>query len=92
MRNRIWGGISQEARLCVPEPRYPFKNGVHIPATGMNTGIVNMWARHGIEKFGVQLKIIIFEHDSSQTASRDCPVATWSVNGFRERSRGNRPL
>lgn len=79
---------THEHVLEVWSKRSQFKNGVHILATGMNPGIVNMWARHGIEKFGVPLKIIIFEYDSSQTASCDCPVVTWSVKQFLEEVSG----
>ncbi|MCX5812829.1 MAG: saccharopine dehydrogenase NADP-binding domain-containing protein [Proteobacteria bacterium] len=64
--------------------REEFRNAVHILSTGMNPGVVNMWARHGIEKFGVPQKIVVFEYDTSQTATNEHPMVTWSVKKFLE--------
>lgn len=64
--------------------REQFKNAAHILGAGMNPGIVNMWARHGIEKFGIPEEIIVFEYDTSQTAANDHPMVTWSVKKFLE--------
>lgn len=75
---------THEHILEVWAKRDEFNNGVHILSTGMNPGIVNMWARYGIEKFGMPLKMTIFEYDSSQTATCDRPIVTWSVKKFLE--------
>ncbi|HOI45145.1 MAG TPA: saccharopine dehydrogenase C-terminal domain-containing protein [Candidatus Aminicenantes bacterium] len=79
---------THEQILELWDQRDQFNNGVHILGTGMNPGIVNMWARHGIEKFGLPLKITIFEYDSSQTAACDHPMVTWSVKQFLEEVSG----
>lgn len=75
---------THEHVLEVWEKREQFKNAPHILSTGMNPGIVNMWARHGIEKFGIPQEIIVFEYDTSQTAASDHPMVTWSVKKFLE--------
>jgi len=65
---------------------YPRKeklnNAPHILCTGMNPGNVNMWARYGIEKFGVPKQIIHFEYDTSRVAKKWCPMMTWSIHEF----------
>ncbi len=63
--------------------RDKLNNAAHILCTGMNPGIVNMWARFGIEKFGVPKQIIIFEYDTSKTAKK-IPLVTWSIEYFLE--------
>lgn len=75
---------THEHVLEVWEKREQFRNAAHILSTGMNPGIVNMWARHGIEKFGIPKEIIVFEYDTSQTAANDHPMVTWSVKKFLE--------
>ncbi|MEX2016987.1 MAG: saccharopine dehydrogenase NADP-binding domain-containing protein, partial [Candidatus Pacearchaeota archaeon] len=46
---------------------YPRKeklnNAVHILCSGMNPGVVNMWVRYGISKFGIPKEIVHFEYD-----------------------------
>lgn len=54
----------------------------HILCTGMNPGNVNMWARYGIEKFGVPKEIIHFEYDTSDLIKKWHPMITWSVHEF----------
>lgn len=54
----------------------------HILCTGMNPGIVNMWVRHGIEKFSKPKEIIHFEYDTSKAAKEWCPLMTWSVHEY----------
>jgi hypothetical protein len=65
---------------------YPRKervnNAVHILCTGMNPGAVNMWVRHGIEKFGAPKEIVHFEYDTSKVAKKWHPMMTWSVHEF----------
>lgn len=63
--------------------RANLNNAPHILCTGMNPGIVNMWARYGIEKFGVPKDITIFEYDTSKTAVKT-PLVTWSIEYFLE--------
>jgi len=57
-------------------------NAPHILCTGMNPGVVNLWARHGIEKFSIPKKIIHFEYDSSRVAAKWEPMVTWCLNEF----------
>ncbi len=57
-------------------------NAAHILCAGMNPGNVNMWARYGIEKFGVPQEIIHMEYDTSKIASHWHPAVTWSLKEF----------
>jgi hypothetical protein len=57
-------------------------NASHIICAGMNPGIVNLWARHGIEKFSVPEEIVHFEYDSSSVAAKWEPMVTWCLNEF----------
>jgi len=50
----------------------------HILCAGMNPGIVNLWTRQNIEKFGVPKKIVHFEYDTAQPLSGWLPIITWS--------------
>ena len=59
-----------------------FNNAPHILCTGMNPGNVNMWARYGIEKFGVPKQIIHFEFDTSTVAKKWHSMMTWSIHEF----------
>jgi len=68
---------------------YPRKeklnNAVHILCAGMNPGIVNMWVRYGISKFGIPKEIIHFEYDTSkiQTPFKSGKLTiTWSPHEF----------
>jgi saccharopine dehydrogenase-like NADP-dependent oxidoreductase len=63
--------------------RDKLNNATHILCAGMNPGIVNMWARYGIEKFGIPKQITIFEYDTSKTAKKT-PLVTWSIKHFLE--------
>ena len=58
------------------------KNNVHILCTGMNPGVVNMWVRHGIEKFGLPKEVQHFEYDTSTEALRWKCMMTWSIKEF----------
>lgn len=65
---------------------YPRKEKInkapHILCTGMNPGVVNMWVRHGIEKFGVPKEIVHFEYDTSTIALEWRAMMTWSLKEF----------
>jgi len=65
---------------------YPKKekinNAPHILCAGMNPGVVNMWVRQGIEKFGIPKEIIHFEYDTSKIAKEWHSMITWSVHEF----------
>lgn len=65
---------------------YPKKNlinkAVHILCSGMNPGVVNMWVRHGVEKYGIPKEIIHFEYDTSKISKREAGVVTWSIHEF----------
>ena len=68
---------------------YPRKEklnkATHILCAGMNPGIVNMWVRYGISKFGVPKEIIHFEYDTSKIQkpfkSKELTI-TWSPHEF----------
>lgn len=62
--------------------KHQLNNASHILCSGMNPGVVNMWVRYGIEKFGVPKEVIHFEYDSSQEASGWHPMMTWSIHEF----------
>jgi homospermidine synthase len=64
------------------ERRDSFKNASHILCTGMNPGVVNMWVRYGIEKFGVPKEVVHFEYDTSKTIKKWYPSITWSAHEF----------
>ncbi|HLD39740.1 MAG TPA: saccharopine dehydrogenase NADP-binding domain-containing protein [Candidatus Nanoarchaeia archaeon] len=53
----------------------------HILCSGMNPGNVNMWVRHGVEKFGKPQEVIHFEYDTSMSRKAKALV-TWSIHEF----------
>jgi hypothetical protein len=57
-------------------------NTPHILCAGMNPGIVNMWVRSGMERFGMPGNIVHFEYDRGQPCGRWEPVITWSKETF----------
>lgn len=59
-----------------------FNNAPHILCAGMNPGNVNMWARYGIDKFGVPKQIVNFEFDTSVMAKKWHLMTTWSIHEF----------
>lgn len=65
---------------------HPFRqrprHAPHILCAGMNPGIVNLWVRHGVERFGRPQQIIHFEYDTSMTMDRWRPLVTWSPHEF----------
>src|SRR3989344_2603642 len=61
--------------------RKKWNNARHVLCSGMNPGNVNMWVRHGIEKFGVPQEIIHFEYDTSMSRKGKALI-TWSVHEF----------
>jgi len=54
----------------------------HIVCAGMNPGIVNMWVRKGIERFGRPASILHFEYDTGQPVQGWLPLITWSRETF----------
>jgi len=54
----------------------------HILCAGMNPGIVNMWVRKGIERFGRPASILHFEYDTGQPVQGWLPLITWSRETF----------
>ena len=58
------------------------KAAPHILSTGMNPGVVNMWVRYAIEKFGFPKEIINFEYDTSRPLGKWHPMITWSIHEF----------
>ena len=61
--------------------RKKWNKGRHILCSGMNPGNVNMWVRHGVEKFGVPEEVIHFEYDTSMSR-KGRALVTWSVHEF----------
>lgn len=59
-----------------------FAHARHILCTGMNPGVVNMWVRYGIEKFGIPREIVHFEYDTSIFSKKIKPMITWSIHEF----------
>lgn len=64
--------------------RDEFRGAPHILCSGMNPGNVNMFVRHGIEKFGVPQEVVHFEFDTSRCAKHWHPIMTWSIREFLE--------
>ncbi|MEM3091413.1 MAG: saccharopine dehydrogenase NADP-binding domain-containing protein [Candidatus Pacearchaeota archaeon] len=68
---------------------YPKKKkinkAIHILCAGMNPGIVNMWVRYGISKFGIPKQVVHFEYDTSklpeQIKTKKFQI-TWSPHEF----------
>lgn len=65
---------------------YPRKERIsgnaHILATGMNPGVVNMWVRYGIEKYGKPHEVVHFEYDTSTPSTTWKSMMTWSLKEF----------
>jgi len=59
-------------------------NAPHILCSGMNPGVVNMWAEYGIRKYGEPDQIIEFEYDNSNALDIWKPIVTWSKKQFIE--------
>jgi hypothetical protein len=66
----------------IVERRALFRNAPHILCAGMNPGIVNLWVRHGIERFGMPTEIVHFEYDTSAAIKKWYPSITWSIHEF----------
>ncbi len=62
--------------------RKEFTHARHILCTGMNPGVVNMWVRYGIEKFGIPQEIVHFEYDTSIFSKKIKSMVTWSIHEF----------
>ncbi len=60
---------------------YPWR-APHILCAGMNPGIVNMWVRQGVERFGLPKGIVHFEYDNGQPLQGWLPLITWSKETF----------
>ncbi|MBU2499309.1 MAG: saccharopine dehydrogenase NADP-binding domain-containing protein [Proteobacteria bacterium] len=50
----------------------------HILCAGMNPGVVNIWVREGIERFGIPRAISHFEYGTGQPIHGWIPINTWS--------------
>ena len=64
--------------------RGKIKNAPHILCSGMNPGVVNMWAALGINKFGIPRRLIEIEYDSGKVYGPWKPTITWSKKQFIE--------
>ncbi|MBM3247274.1 hypothetical protein FJZ17_01890 [Candidatus Pacearchaeota archaeon] len=72
----------EEILLEFMKRRKQVASAPHILCSGMNPGVVNMWARYGISKFGVPLKFTEFEYDTSRISKQWKPMMTWSIHEF----------
>jgi len=54
----------------------------HILCSGMNPGIVNMWVRKGVERYGLPMGIVHFEYDTARPQQGWLPIITWSIDTF----------
>ncbi len=45
----------------------------------MNAGSVNTLVQHGITKFGILLRMLIFEYESTRIAICEYSMVVWSV-------------
>lgn len=59
-----------------------YRGAPHVLASGMNPGVVNVWACRAIRRHGVPRQIVHFEYDDSMTPDRWRPVLTWSPADF----------
>ena len=74
--------LIQESVIKAYERKDSYDKAPHILCTGMNPGVVNMWVRYGIEKFGVPKELVHFEYDTSKFVREWHPMMTWSVHEF----------
>ncbi|MFA6446529.1 MAG: hypothetical protein WCW14_04770 [Candidatus Paceibacterota bacterium] len=57
----------------------------HILNTGMNSGVVNIWAAYGIRKYGRPKGIVEFEYDSTNFREKiRSDIVTWNIEDFLE--------
>ncbi|MDP3698787.1 MAG: saccharopine dehydrogenase NADP-binding domain-containing protein [Nanoarchaeota archaeon] len=73
--------ISSELMSEIFSQKKRWNQARHILCSGMNPGNVNMWVRHGIEKFGVPEEVIHFEYDTSMSRKWKAMVS-WSIHEF----------
>ncbi len=66
----------------VYEHKNQLSTAAFILCAGMNPGVVNMWVRCGIEKYGVPKEVVHFEYDTSTPAMGWKPMVTWSLQEF----------
>lgn len=76
--------FTEELVLEVWNKRKNLNHAPHILCSGMNPGAVNMWARYGIEKFGVPKDLILFEYDTAKISTKWQLAVTWSIKQFLE--------
>lgn len=61
-----------------------------ILCAGMNPGVVDLWVRHGVARFGVPKRIVHLEYDTSMTMDRWRPLVTWCKHEFLTETTWNR--
>lgn len=71
-----------EVVLDVIKRKNDLWNAPHILCAGMNPGIVNMWVRTGIERFGLPIGILHYEYDTAHPVQGWLPVISWSRETF----------
>lgn len=74
-------GIADVLALLHPTRHQP-RRAPHILGSGMNPGVVNIWAWHGFTRYGAPDEIVHFEYDTSMTADKWRPLITWSRKEF----------
>lgn len=80
--NRPGESFYQTVVDFVEQRESPAWNAPHILCAGMNPGIVNMWVRKGMERFGAPLNVVHFEYDTGQPVEGWRPIVTWSRETF----------
>jgi hypothetical protein len=58
------------------------RSAPHILGAGMNPGVVNLWVRGAVERFGSPRGIVHFEYDTAQPLSGWAPIIAWSRETF----------
>lgn len=73
--------VTELVALLLPDRDRP-RRAPHILCAGMNPGVVNLWVRHGVERFGRPRQIVHFEYDTSMIRDGWRPLVTWSRREF----------
>ena len=63
-------------------PPQRYTKAPHLLCSGMNPGVVNIWACHGVARHGVPKHIVHYEEDTSAPADGWRPSLTWSPSSF----------
>lgn len=73
-----------EVSHLIEQVYYDADDQPHLLCSGMNPGIVNVWAAEAIAMYGEPERITFFEYDSSRPRHATGPFITWSRKEFLE--------